>query len=73
MVTRYYIRNVILADSTSLIVKTETISLHVIEPHLVCTTTIRLGENKDCCTYASVRLKDTTRHRDDSLELLVIY
>ena len=66
------IRNVVVLDFRTLVIERESISLHVVEPHLISTTCVGLCEHEDGSTYTCVWLEHTAGHRDNGTQLLVI-
>ena len=66
------IRDVVLGYWRTLVVERKTVRLHIVEPYLIRSTTVRLREDKYCRTNTSVGFEDTARHRDNSHQLLIV-
>ena len=53
------IRNIVVGDLIALVVETETISLHVVEPHLFRALAIGLGKDDDSGAHTCIGLEHT--------------
>lgn len=63
--------NVVLGNGIAFVVQTESVGLHFVEPHLVGTAAVGLGENENGGAHTGIWFEHTARHRDYGLQALV--
>ena len=67
------IRNIVLLNRTPLVIQTEAIVLHVVEPDVIRSAGFGFGKNKDRRRYARVRFEYAGRHRDYGFQTVVLH